>query len=248
MDLIAGDLISLQVGAVLVLATFVRSAMGFGEGLVAAPLLVFLMPLPAVAPLAALVSITVALLALIQDSAHVDGRSAWRLLLATIFGIPLGIWLVARAPQLLVKALLGISLIALAAFFHLKKSEAHLKTDRSAALFGFGAGVLGGAFGLNGPLLAVYGTLRRWPPHCFRATLQGYFLPASAIGMAGYWLAGSWTLAVTRYYLLALPFMIGAAFAGRWCNRRMDQARFLAVVHGALALIGMILLLQTLRP
>lgn len=241
------DLMVLQVGAVLVLATFVRSALGFGEALVAAPLLVFLMPMSAVAPLAALVSITVALMALVQDFSHIEGRSAWRLLLATVFGIPLGIWLVAHAPLTLVKAMLGVSLIAVAGFFQLNRLHVQLKTPRSAWVFGFGAGILGGAFGLNGTVLAIYGTLRRWPPNCFRATLQGYFLPASLIGMAGYWIAGTWTPAVTRYFLLALPFMIAAYFAGRWCNQRVDHERFIAIVHGLIAMIGVVLLIQAMH-
>ena len=39
---------------------------------------------------------------------------------------------------------------------------------------------------MNGPPLVVYGVLRRWQPAQFRATLQGYFLIASVVGMAGY--------------------------------------------------------------
>ena len=54
-----------------------------------------------------------------------------------------------------------------------------------AWLFGFGAGVLGGAYGMNGPPLVAYGALRHWSPKRFRATLQGYFLPASLVGIAG---------------------------------------------------------------
>ena len=75
-----------------------------------------------------------------------------------------------------------------------------LTDDRQAWLFGLSAGVLGGAYGMNGPPLVVYGALRRWSPEHFRATLQGYFLPASVIGMIGYWAAGLWTPSVSRYY------------------------------------------------
>jgi hypothetical protein len=32
--------------------------------------------------------------------------------------------------------------------------------------------------------------MRRWSPQHFRATLQGYFLPASIVAMIGYSLAG----------------------------------------------------------
>ena len=60
---------------------------------------------------------------------------------------------------------------------------------------------------MNGPPLVVYGTMRRWSPQHFRATLEGYFLPASLIGMAGYWAAGLWVPAVTHYYLWSLPLI-----------------------------------------
>jgi hypothetical protein len=58
---------------------------------------------------------------------------------------------------------------------------------------------------MNGPPLVIYGTLQRWSPQHFRATLQGYFLPASVLIMAGYWFAGLWTAAVTRYYRSRFP-------------------------------------------
>ena len=104
-----------------------------------------------------------------------------------------------------------------------------------------------GAYGMNGPPLAIYATLRGWPPQHFRATLQGYFLPASVMGMAGYWLVGLWTPAVTRYYLTSLPVMVAAVFIGRTINQRMHPARFLFFVHTGLALLGALLLFQALR-
>ena len=39
---------------------------------------------------------------------------------------------------------------------------------------------------MNGPPLVIYGALRRWSPQYFRATLQGYFLPATLAGLIGY--------------------------------------------------------------
>jgi hypothetical protein len=81
---------------------------------------------------------------------------------------------------------------------------------------------------MNGPPLVVYGALRRWSPEQFRATLQGYFLPASLLGMYGYWLAGLWVPAVTRYYLMSLPLALAAIFLGRGINQRLDGRRFLA--------------------
>ncbi len=66
----------MQVMAVLLLATLIRSAFGFGEALVAVPLLALVMPVDAAAPLAVLVSITVAAIVLAQDWVDVDAKSA----------------------------------------------------------------------------------------------------------------------------------------------------------------------------
>ena len=112
---------------------------------------------------------------------------------------------------------------------------------------GFIAGIMGGAYGMNGPPLAIYGAMRRWSAQHFRATLQGYFLPASVIGMIGYWLAGLWVSSVTRYYLLSLPIVIPAILLGRVMNHRMRGNAFLMFVHVGLVLIGATLLLQAIR-
>ena len=60
-----------------------------------------------------------------------------------------------------------------------------LKRDHPLWLLGSGfcSGILGGAYGMNGPPLAVYGSLRRWSPQHFRATLQTCYLPARLLGL-----------------------------------------------------------------
>ena len=57
----------LSVLAVIGLATVIRSAFGFGEALVAVPLLALIIPVEVAAPVAVLVSVTVAGLVLVQD-------------------------------------------------------------------------------------------------------------------------------------------------------------------------------------
>ena len=104
--------------------------------------------------------------------------------------------------------------------------------------------MLGGAYGMNGPPLALYGSLRGCSPQHFRATLQGYFLPASLAGFCGYWLAGLWTPAVSRFYVLSLPLVVVATILGRVINARIGADRFVRYVHVGLIVIGAILFSQ----
>lgn len=228
-------------------ATFIRSAFGFGEALVAVPLLALVMPIDVAAPVAVLLSITIAAVVVAQDWRQIHFRSANTLFLATVFGIPLGLLLLAAVDGRLVKGVLAVVIVAFSAWCLLKRQPAAVSSVRPAWPFGFVAGVLGGAYGMNGPPLVIYGTLQRWSPQHFRATLQGYFLPASVLIMAGYWFAGLWTSEVTRYYLLSLPVMIPAIFLGRAANRRMRGPGFIFTVHLGLILTGLVLFVQAAK-
>jgi uncharacterized membrane protein YfcA len=230
--------------AILFAATVVRTALGFGEALVAVPLLALAIPVTTAAPVAVLVSITVAAVIVARDWHLIHVRSAAHLLLATLAGAPLGLLLLAFAPAAVTKAVLGLVIVAVSGYFLAVPARAALTTDRPAWLFGLVAGILGGAYGMNGPPLAIYGTLRGWRPEQFRATLQGYFLPASVVVMAGYWYAGLWTRTVTSYYLIALPWIALAILVGRLAARRVPVRSFVTAVHGALVVIGLILLAQ----
>jgi uncharacterized membrane protein YfcA len=231
--------------AIVFLATLIRSAFGFGEALVAVPLLALLIPVEVAAPLAVLVSITVAAIIVLQDRHKVHVGSAWRLVVATLFGIPLGLLLLKAVAEGVVKATLAVIILAFSAYCLARRAPVELKDDRLAWPFGFAAGILGGAYGMNGPPLVVYGALRRWSPEHFRATLQGYFLPASLVGMVGYWLTGLWVPDVTRYYLFSLPLALAAVFLGREANKRMNAERFVVYVHIGLLLVGVTLLVQS---
>ena len=233
------------VPAVLFLATVIRSAFGFGEALVAVPLLALVVPIEVAAPVAVLVSITVAVIAVVQDSDKIHVRSAVFLVLPTLVGIPLGLLLLKTVAEPVVKMILAVVIIAFSLHTLLgSRRVRELKNDKSAWLFGFSAGVLGGAYGMNGPPLVIYGSLRGWSPQHFRATLQAYFLPASLAGLWGYRLAGLWTPAVNKFYLLSLPFVILATLLGRAINHRMGVHQFRVYVHAGLIVIGIILFIQ----
>ena len=173
-------------------------------------------------------------------------RDAGWLVLSTMFGIPLGLWLLTAVPESVVKLILAVVIIGFSLFSLARRHKRELTDDRLAWFFGFQAGILGGAYGMNGPPLAIYGALRKWTPERFRATLQGYFLPASVAGMAGYALAGLWTPAVNHFYLVSLPGVVIATLAGRVLNKRMQGPRFVFYVYLGLIAIGGVLLLQAI--
>jgi uncharacterized protein len=241
--------ISIYVMIVVFVATLIRSTFGFGEALIAVPLLSLRIPLRTAAPLAVLVSIAVAAVIVGQDWRKIHMRSAGGLVASTLVGIPVGLVLLTSFHQNTLKAALAVLIIVFAVYSLTGRQLPELHSENRIWLFacGFCAGVLGGAYGMNGPPLAIYGGIRRWSPERFRATLQGYFLPASLLGMLGYLFAGLWTVTVTRYFLLSLPVIIPTILLGRACNRRLQGAAFHRLVYLVVAVSGVVLLVQAVH-
>jgi uncharacterized protein len=243
------EVVTLQVLVVVFVATFIRSAFGFGEALFAVPLLALCIPLKVAAPLAVLVSITIAGVVVAQDWRKIHVRSTGWLFASTLLGIPVGLMLLTSTHQEVVKIALAIFILLFSAYSLIGSKPPELKRDSLGWLVGCGfcAGVLGGAYGMNGPPLVIYGAMRRWSAQHFRATLQGYFLPASIVGMGGYWLAGLWTPAVTHYFLLCLPVLLPAIWLGSVVNHRLHGESFLRYVYFGLMGIATLLLAQSLH-
>jgi uncharacterized membrane protein YfcA len=242
------DSTSLAVLLIVFGATFFRSLFGFGEALVSVPLLALYLPVSVATPVAVLLSISVAAFVVVQDWKKVHFRSAAGLFVATLFGIPLGLLLLTSSHQVTVKITLALFLIAFSVYGLAVRRLPELKSGGNAvlAICGFLGGVFGGAYGMNGPPLVIYGAMRGWNPQQFRATLQGYFLMASSVGIFSYWLAGLWTPVVTRYYLISLPVMVPAILLGRWANHSLKGHVFLRFAYIVLIVIGSLLLVRTL--
>jgi uncharacterized membrane protein YfcA len=233
---------------IIFVATIFRSAFGFGESLVAVPLLALWIPLNIAVPLSVLLSITIAGIVVVQDWKKIHLRSAGGLIAFTLIGIPIGLVLLINIDEQIIKAALGCIIITFSIYLLAGKQLTELKTDNIAWLFGCGllAGIFGGAYGLNGPPLVIYGAKRRWSAQHFRATLQGYFLVASIVGVIGYWYTGLLVSTVFHYYLLSLPVMVPAIFIGRAINHRLQGDSFFKYVYFALLAIGVFLLYKSL--
>lgn len=230
------------------IATTFRSTFGFGEALIAVPLLSFLLPIEVAVPLTVLMSITVALTVVIQDYKQIHLSSAKWLILFAVPGIPFGLLILFYGNELYVKAGLGILIILYSVYSLFAKNALILREDNKFWLFicGFLSGVFGGAYGANGPPLVVYGNMRKWDAQYFRATLQAYFLVANLLGLVGYIYKGMVTTQVIRNFAYSLVVIFPAIFLGRYLNKKLNGDSFYKYVYGGLILIGLIFIAGSL--
>jgi hypothetical protein len=242
----SNSLVIPSVALIIFIATIFRSAFGFGESLVAVPLLATVMPLQVAVPLSVLISVTIAGFVVIQDHKKIHFKSAGVLIVYALMGIPIGLWLLVHVPEYQVKLLLGLVIIIFAIYLLTGSRLKELKQDNQWWLFSCGllSGILGGAYGINGPPLVIYGAKRRWTAQHFRATLQAYFLIASLTGVIAYWFGGLLHPATLRYYLWSLPALVPAVFLGRMINSRMQDDKFFKYSYAVLLSLGLLLLIN----
>jgi uncharacterized membrane protein YfcA len=151
----------------------------------AMPLLVLTLGFQAATALVGLVMLTTIAMLLSREWRSLDVQSAWRLLLSSAVGIPVGVLGVRLAPETILKVTLGILLISFSLYSLTRPALPRLRCARWVYSFGFAAGVLGGAYNANAPPVVVYGAMQLWASERFRATLQGYFLPAAMLICTG---------------------------------------------------------------
>lgn len=223
-------------------AIALSSTLGFGAALLAMPILTALLGLKTATPLFALVGSTANICIVLLSWDRILLKTAWRLFLGTLLGIPFGIILIQRLPEPLIVGALGVLLILFGLARLLNRSLPPLNQSRWGYGVGFIAGILGGAYNTNGPPVVMYGTMRQWPPTTFRATLHGYFLPAGLVILLSHAFAGLWSEEVLTLYLWSVPGVLIGVGIGQYWNQRLPVERFNRMLSAMVILLGFMLI------
>jgi uncharacterized membrane protein YfcA len=229
---------------VLFVSALARGLIGFGNALFAMPLLALFCPIQIASPLVGLANLTGILIILVGAWRSVDLKAAWRLILPCLIGIPIGLFFLKTANETIVRIVLGVILVGYGFYNLISPKLPHLKNEVLAYPFGLLSGILGGAFNSNGPPIVIYGSLRRWPPESFRATLQGVFLPTNLMVLATHAIGGLWTRDVLVLYGYSLPLMLLATLVGLRFGKRIPKEQFHRLVYGFLVAMGTLLIIR----
>ncbi len=229
--------------AVVFFTTLIRSTLGFGNALLAMPLLTLLIGIKEASPLVALLGLLVSVLMLMQGWEAVRWREIMILLIASLPGILLGLVLLTAAPERIVRWILGLVLVGFGLYNIRGIRLPRIDQDWLGVPFGLLAGVLGGAYNANGPPIILYGVFREWNKDQFRASLQGFFLISNLLIAAGHGITGLWTARVLNLFLAAALPAAAAVFLGERIASRIPQDRFDQLIHGFLILMGVAMFL-----
>jgi len=229
-------------------AYVVRGMSGFGAGLVATPLLAFLLPMSTVVPTTALIVFVLFIVLTIRDRHQVLWDEFRRLVLPTLVGVVGGLYLFTLLDNRLLLKLLGGFLVAYAAYMLITQwvgMKALRLSEKWALPLGFLGSFIDTLFGGGGgTLVVIYMHGRGVGKTEFRATLAVLWFVEMIARIGGYTLAGYYTQSTLALVAVMLPFMLLGTWAGEKINAWISQETFTKVLAAMLMLSGARLLLK----
>jgi len=226
---------------ILAVASFVFGLTGFGIGLVALALLPFFVSPTTVVPLITIYCAAFALVMTIQLRRDVMFPQLVVLLIGTIFGAPIGVWMLEACPPSLLKRLIGLILMGVVVIEWAGAYPEKLSGRRWGLGAGALAGILGGAISIKKKTVILYAVAQGWSPRVMKAMLQAFFLVNQSVIVVHHWWAGLVTREVVWLACLyVVPSALGVTVGIRLFDR-IDQIRFRRLMFVLLFALGLVL-------
>jgi hypothetical protein len=223
---------------VILLGGLLQGTVGFGFSQFAIPLLVLAWASVELIPIMVILSLVMNVLQLWELRSDVQPRRIWPLMLAGVFGIPIGAYILKVADPDQLKLLIG-SLIILFTLAQMAGLRRKVRQERWAmGPIGFAGGVLNGSVSMSGPPLILFFSNQGMTKQEFRANLIAFFLFINIATLPVFLLTGSLTIHVLESSAILMPGMILGTLVGLRVASRIPEDRFRSAVLALLLTFG----------
>jgi len=167
----------------------------------------------------------------------------WRkispLLTGSLFGVPLGVYLLHILNAKVIMIFLGLILIMYGLYGLFVRAAPRPLGKAWGYFFGVIAGCLGGGFSAPGPPVILYAAMQPWTKEQVKATLQGYFFLSGVVVVIFQAMGGYITLITLWYFAIALlPLLLGT-YLGHVFFGQISEALYQKVILLLLTLMGL---------
>ncbi|CAH0135368.1 sulfite exporter TauE/SafE family protein [Roseomonas sp. CECT 9278] len=228
-------------------AAFCAGMAGFAFVLVAAGILLHVVPPAITAPVLVLGSLMAQSMALPALWKHIDWPRLRFFLGVAVLGLPVGLLVLAKGPAPMIVAGVGLLLVVYAGYMlsriALRLAPPAVGGGRAAdGVVGFLSGILGGVGGFVGALPAMWADIQGWPKDRARAFMQPFIVAMQAITAVGLAFAGFFTTEALVLTAAATPALVVGTWIGLRAYVRLPAQGFRVVLLVLLLVSGISLL------
>ncbi len=225
------------------LATLSQTVAGFGAPLINMPFMIDWLGVRVATSVSAFVGLLTAAVVLLYYRENFNIRSVINLLIPACLGVPLGVYLLSALNGKWIQIALGVLILVYALYTLINPTLPPLVSPHWAYVFGFIAGVTGGAFNISGPIIVIYAAFRQWHPNEFRSNLQGFFIVTNIVILISHAIDGNLNASFWQASMWAVPGMALALLGGIYLGKRIPVKRFRQLILVLLLVSGIRLIL-----
>ncbi len=223
------------IGAIL-FAAILRGFTGFGFALAAVPLASLVLPPSRTVAAILVMQLGIGLRDCIMEWRQSDRPGIARLTAGALLGLPIGVAALAFTPAPIVRAVLGVMVLAAVALTWKPRPATHRPTTTITVATGFLSGIFHGLAAMAGPpAVAYYLAFERRLP-VMRSSLMVYFPIVSLLGLPMIWTAGLLDAPALLLGILGMPVMVAGGWLGTWAFKRFAARSYRPLALAALLL------------
>lgn len=231
------------ISLIFILSGIGAEVIGFGIAAISMAFLPLFLPLSTAVPLVAIISVVATGIVAYRTKEKGLTKLLAPLFLGSLFGIPLGMYLLNIVPERTILLFLGVILILSAGYSLIGKKIKLELTTLNGILLGFLTGAFGASINVNGPLVGMYFTTNENISRLKNKDLiTTYMFFTGIFVILGHYLAGRIDREVGLYSVFALPGLFFGLQLGRVIFNKIPKNVLKTIIYLFVLLAGIRLL------
>jgi uncharacterized membrane protein YfcA len=220
---------------------FVQTLVGFAGSLIALPILLLGLQLPDAIAYISLFYLFSSTYMVFKEWKNIDRKTIYKLTLASVIGVVLGIVVLSYAKPMILQKGLGVFILLYVAYVLFGKKDIVLGRKTNLT-FGVLGGFFSGVFSTGGPLYVISVKNSVQEARTFRATMIGVLALVTFIRVPALSISGILNMEHVKMSLLILPVFFLAQFLGVKLFPKINESQFKNILLVLLCLSGISLL------
>ena len=156
-------------------AAFIRGLAGFGFALILAPMLLLILEPVTVVVVNLFLGLLSNIPVLFHSFTKVRLTKILPMMMGSLLGIPLGVWIINILAPNILKILIGVIVIIMAVLLVMGLRKTFTNERLSSIIAGFSSGILATSTSLGGPPVVLFMHSQNWPKDIIHPSLAAYF-------------------------------------------------------------------------
>ncbi|WP_415718681.1 sulfite exporter TauE/SafE family protein [Maridesulfovibrio sp.] len=234
----------LLVPIIFLFAGFIQGLTGFGQALLAMPLLAFVMDIKLAVPVCTLCGLVINTNMTFSLRKKLERTKIMPLIIGSLPGSIFGTMMLKELNGDYIRLFLGCLITAFASYSLFGKPiKLHL-SNKYGYFSGFLTGSIGAAVSAGGPPSIIYASIQGWNKDTIKATLVSFFLFSGSLAASGHLLSGLTTFYALKLVLASVLPILAGTYLGSKLSCCISEEFYRRIIMTLLVFMGLMLIFQ----